>query len=220
VTSGVLAALEDGFGIVVLVNADQKTTPLLNIAFKIAVMAFGSANTSSSAPANLPTNSRRSTLPRLEHGGLTARGNSAGASGLDLAGTYYNPGYGALVLCNVHSTSPPCESLLNDFRAVNKSVPPTDLFTCWPAVWISVAQFTHTTANRYLISTGAIYPKGYGKNTTPFSTLAPTTTAQFVVENGVVVGFGFDETDDSDVTYYDRTGSVEEAFQVWFVKQG
>jgi hypothetical protein len=70
-----------------------------------------------------------------------------------------------------------------------------------------------------LISTGTIYPEGYGKNTTPFSTLVPTTTAQFVVENGAVLGFGFDETDDSDVTYCDKTGSVEEAFQVWFAKQ-
>jgi len=69
-----------------------------------------------------------------------------------------------------------------------------------------------------LISAGSIYPQGYGKNTTAFSTLGPIATAEFVVENEKVVGFGWDNIgDDGDVK---QSGSaVEETSEVWFVKE-
>jgi hypothetical protein len=120
------------------------------------------------------------------------------------------------VLCDVHSTSPSCVSVLDDFRALNKSLSPnsTDLFAYWRTVWSTHIQFTYTNASQYLISIGSIYAEGYGKNATPFSTLAPATIAQFVVENGRVVGFGFNETADSDVTHSGR--SAEDTSQVWF----
>jgi hypothetical protein len=188
VTSAIIAALDDGIGIIALASADAKEISIKNIILKALEKAFTS--------------------------------DSAGTpSYLDLAGTYNNPGYGALVLCNVHSTSPSCESVLDDFRAVNKSLSPssTDLFAHWRTVWTTHVQFTYTNASHYLISTGTIYPEGYGRNSTPFSTLSPFTTAQFVVENERVVGFGFNETGDSDVTLGGQ--SVEETFQVWFVKE-
>jgi hypothetical protein len=217
VTSAVVAALEDGIGIVVLVNADAKDEPIIDIILKVAEKAFGSANTSSSPPATQTTFPRRSTQPR--HTGLTAQGDSTGTSSLDLSGTYYNPGYGEIVFCSVHSTSPSCESVLDDFRAVNKSLSPnsTDLFAYWRTVWATHVQLTHRNATQYVISTGTVYPDGYGRNSTPFSTLSPATIGQFVVENERVVGFGFNETDDSDVTHNGQ--SVEDTSQVWFVKE-
>jgi len=90
VTSGIVAALEDGFGIVVLVNADAKDKPISDIGLKIAEKAFGSADTSSSPPANQSTISRCSTLPR--HAGVVAQADNARASYPDLAGTYYSAG--------------------------------------------------------------------------------------------------------------------------------
>jgi len=68
-----------------------------------------------------------------------------------------------------------------------------------------------------LISLGTIYPEGYGKNTTPFSTIAPATTVQFELEDGKTVGFGFNDSDTSSLTY--GGGSVEETSQVWFAKE-
>jgi hypothetical protein len=67
------------------------------------------------------------------------------------------------------------------------------------------------------VSIGTIYPEGYGRNSTPFSTLAPATIAEFTEESGRVVGFGFNETADSDVAHSGQ--SVEETSQVWFVKE-
>jgi hypothetical protein len=214
VTSAIVTALEDGIGIVVLVNSDSRDTPILDIILKVAEKAFGSAYTSSSPPADQSNIPHRSTLPRQT--GLRAGTDSAG---LDLAGSYYNPGYGTLVLCNVHSTSPSCESVLDDFHALDNSLSPNtiDLFAYWRTVLTTHVQFTHTMASQYLISTGTIYPEGYGKNFTAFSTLAPATIAQFFVENERVVGFGFNETTDSDVPHSSQ--SVEETSQVWFVKQ-
>ena len=218
VSSLIVAAPEDGIGIVLLVNADSKSTAILDILSKATEIAFGSANSSSSPPANqsAPSVVSRSILPR--HAGVAARGDSSGTLPyLDVAGRYYSAGYGTLELCNVNSSSPSCESVLDDFRAVNKSLSPTDLFASWDSPYITHAQLTYTNApGQYLISLGTIYPEGYGKNSTPFSTLAPATIAQFEVENESVVGFGFNDTDESDLTH---AGSVEETSQVWFVKQ-
>ena len=214
VSSFIAAAPEDGIGIIVLVNADSKGTAVSNIILKAAEIAFGSANPSSSPPANQSAASR-SILPR--HAGVAARGDySRTPPYLGVAGSYYSAGYGALELCNVNSSSSSCESVLDDFRAVNGSLSPNDLFSSWNSPLVAHAQFTYTTASQYLLSLGTVYPEGYGKNSTPFSTLVPATIALFEVENGSVVGFGLNDTDESDLT---RAGSVEETSQIWFIKQ-
>ncbi len=216
VSTAIVAALEDGIGIVVLANADSKALSLRNIILGVAQKAFSSANSSDSPPTNKLT-VLRSVMP--QHAGVVARADGAGTPPyLDPAGTYYSTGYGTLILCSVHSSSPSCQGVLDDFRAVNKSISPnsTDLFASFNMVWSKHAQFTHTNASKYLIFLGTIYPEGYGKNSTPFSTLAPTTIAQFVVENGKTVGFGFNDSPVSDSTH---GGSVEETSQVWFVKE-
>ena len=212
----VVAALEDGVGIVVLVNADEKGSSIEKILLGVAEKAFGAGNSSNFLPADNSITSR-SIMPR--HSGLTPRTDNAGTPpSLDLAGTYHSTGYGTIALCSVHSSSPSCQSVLGDFRAINKSISPdsTDLFASFITLWSKHAHLTYTNANKYLISLGTIYPEGYGKNSTPFSTLAPITTAQFVVENGEIVGFGFNDSDVSDLTH---GGSVEETSQVWFVKE-
>jgi hypothetical protein len=215
VSTIVAAALEDGIGIVVLVNADTKGLALEKIIVGVAEKAFGAGNSSNSPPANDSITSR-SILPR--HSGVTARADSAGTPPYpDLAGTYHSTGYGTVVLCSVESSSPSCQSVLDDFHAVNESISlnSTDLFASFNTLWSKHAHFTYTNASKYLISLGTIYPEGYGKNSTPFSTLAPLTIAQFVVENGNAVGFGFNDSV-SDLTH---GGSVEETSQVWFVKE-
>jgi hypothetical protein len=216
VSTIIVAAPEDGIGIVVLANADAKALSLDKIILGVAEKVFGAENSSNFPPADGPITSR-SILPR--HSSVTSRADSAGTPPyLDLAGTYHSTGYGTIVLCGVHSTSPPCRSVLDDFRAVNESISSNsnDLFASFITVWSKHAHFTHTNASNYLMSFGTIYPEGYGKNSTPFSTLAPATTAQFVVDNGKIVGFGLNDSDISDLTH---GGSVEETSQVWFSKE-
>jgi hypothetical protein len=216
VSTTVIAAPEDGIGIVVLANADVKGESLNKIFLGVAEKVFGAGNSSNHPRADDSITSR-SIL--LRHAGVTTRANSAGTPPyLDLAGTYHSTGYGTVVLCSVNSSSPSCRSVLDDFRAVNESISPnsTDLFASFDTLWSKHAHFTHTNASEYLISLGTIYPEGYGKNSTPFSTLGPAATGQFVVKNGKIVGFGFNDSDTSDLTH---GVSVEETSQVWFVKE-
>jgi hypothetical protein len=201
VSTAIAAALEDGVGIIVLANTDSEDTPIIDIILAAAAKAFGFADPSPSLPANQFTVSRRSKLPR--HAGVTARANddAVAPSDVDLTGIYYNPGYGTAVLCSAQSSSPSCRSVLATFRAIDPSLAPnstsTDLFASWNMLSSTHIRFTYTNASQYLINIGSIYPEGYGKNTTAFSTLGPAATAEFVVENGGVVGFGWDDISDN-----------------------
>ncbi|KAF8495154.1 beta-lactamase/transpeptidase-like protein [Russula emetica] len=223
VSTIVAAALEDGIGIVALTNADTKADPILNIVLEAAEKAFGSGN-SSSSPSSSSTVTRRSNvlLPRHD-AGVTPRADD---HDVDLTGIYYNAGYGTGVLCSVHSTSPSCKSVLDAFRSVDpSSLSPnstsTDLFASWVTLFSTHIRFTYYTNNNshyYLISAGSIYPQGYGKNLTAFSALVPVATAEFVVENKEVVGFGWNNIIDGGGGVQ-PSGSVEETSEVWFVKQ-
>jgi len=218
VSTAIGAALEDGIGIIVLTNADSMAEPISNIILKAAEKAFKSGNSSSSSPADHSTTAtRRSNPPVPRHAGVTARVDD-GPPHVDLTGAYYNAGYGTGVLCSVRSSSPSCESVLDAFRSIDPSLSTsTDLFASWVTLLSTHLRLTYTSDSKYLISTGSIYPQGYGKNTTAFSTLGPIATAEFVVENEKVVGFGWNNIgDDGDVK---QSGSVEETSEVWFVKE-
>jgi hypothetical protein len=144
------------------------------------------------------------------------RGNITSAlSLLNLEGQYFNAGYGPSVLCSVLSSSPSCQSVLANFRSIDESISSnsTDLFASWNGVWATHIRFTHTNDSQYWMSLGTIYSHGYGKNTTAFSTLTPFATAEFVVENKTVLGFGVSALDG-----IKREGPVEETSDVWFVK--
>jgi hypothetical protein len=170
VSTAIGAALEDGIGIIVLTNADSMAEPISNIILRAAEKAFGLENSSSSSST---TATRRSKLPVPRHAGVTARVYD-GLPHIDLTGTYYNAGYGTGVLCSVHSSSPSCKSVLDAFRSIDPSLSTsTDLFASWETLLSTHLRFTHTNDSKYLISAGSIYPQGYGKNTTAFSTLAP-----------------------------------------------
>ena len=219
------ATLEDDIGVIVLTNADSKADPILDIVLEVAEKAFGSENSSSSSssPTNQSTTAtRRSNLPVPRHAGVTARVDD-GLPHVDLTGTYYNAGYGTGVLCSVHSSSPSCESVLGAFRSIDPSLSTnstsTDLFASWFTLLSTHVRFTYTNDSQFLISIGSIYPQGYGKNSTPFSTLAPAAIAKFEVENKKVVGFGWYDIDDDDDDNMKREGSVEETSDVWYFKE-
>lgn len=153
---------------------------------------------------------------------MIARADGTGVPSYpDPAGTYWSAGYGTLVLCSVHSSSPACNRVQNDVRAINGSLWPNspDLFTYWDAVWDRHGYFAYTNGSSYSLQIGTIHPQGYGKNSTPFATLGTYATAKFVVEDGVVVGFGFNDTDIWSFPV-PLGGSVKETAQVWFDRKG
>jgi hypothetical protein len=216
VSTFIAAAPEDGIGLIVLTNADSKEDAIANtIATQVAEKALGSENSSPAAVT------RRSHQPAPRHVGvtLTARGDD-GPPHVDLTGTYYNAGYGTAELCCVHSTSPSCESVLGAFRSIDPSLSTsTDLFASWVTLFSTHLRVTYTNDSQYLVSIGSIYPQGYGKNSTPFSTLYPVATAEFVVEYEKVVGFGWNNIGDEDEDDVNPAGSVQETSEVWFVKE-
>jgi hypothetical protein len=116
----------------------------------------------------------------------------------------------------VHSSSPACEGVQNDVRALSPNSP--DLFTYWGAVWDKHGYFAYINGSSYTLLIGTIYPQGYGKNSTPFDTLGSYATAKFAVENGEVVGFGFNDTEIWSLPITPG-GSVKETSQVWFDKK-
>jgi len=209
VSALITVALSNGLGIVALANADDKGEALTNITLIVGEKALGIA--SSSPAANQSIASRTQHKRRAD---VTTRAdNVTGPLALDLAGTYFNAGYGTAVLCSMRSSTPSCQNVLRDFESVDKSLSPNspDLFVSWNSPFLSHIRFTHTNGTQYVILSGTIYPGGYGKNSTPFSTLAPVAPATFVVENEKVVGF--------DVSIGAPQGPVEETSDIWFVKQ-
>ncbi|KAI0005373.1 beta-lactamase/transpeptidase-like protein [Russula compacta] len=203
VSAYIAAALSDGIGIIALANAGAKQPFLADIIIRVADKAFGLA-ASNSSPAN------QSTVKRSQRAGVRARADSAATlSYPDLAGTYFNAGYGTGFISFLSERSgrlPFCRQV--SFAKLNGSV---------RLLGYSVEHtppFYPTNGSQYSISVGTIYPEGYGKNTTPFSTLSPGATATFVVESETVVGFGV-----SGISGVERVGPVEKASDVWFVKQ-
>jgi hypothetical protein len=213
VSAVVAAAVEDGLGVVVLANADAKQPYMVDIAGLVAEKALG-LGSGASPSDNTSTRSRTNLRRRTGVSPLEER--TAALDVLDLAGTYCNAGYGTAELCSVRSSSPSCQSVLADFRSVDKSLSSnsTDLFASWKSTWASHVRLTHANGTDFILSVGSIYPKGYGKNSTPFSTLGPQGLATFVVENESVVGFGV-----SGISGVERPGPVEEASDVWFDKK-
>lgn len=213
VSALVVATPDDGIGFIALANADAKQSSLINIAALAAEKLLGSGN-SSSSPTNQSSLSRANLRRRSR---VTSRLESTAAlDSLDIAGTYFNAGYGTAVLCSVHSTCSSCQNVLDDFHSIDKSLSSnsTDLFASWISTFSSHVRFTRSNDTQYIISVGTIYPEGYGKDSTPFSTLAPGPLATFVVENGCVVGFGI-----SGISGVKRPGPVEAASDVWFDRQ-
>ncbi len=208
----------DGVGVVVLANADDKQLSLHNIT--VTVLRKLAGYTDESIPANLSAHSW-TRFQSATSGSRRIREEDPSTTheppSLDLTGTYDDDGYGTLTLCDASSRSDECRSVLDDFRlAYGPSTgDPNRLFGSWPSVWSSHARFNPTnTTGRYLVDFGSLYPTGYGRNTTPFAYWTDSVPADFVVEDGIVRGFGF-----SGMGAREGYGSVEENFDVWFRKR-
>lgn len=205
-------------------NADSKADTVEEIVIGLAQKALGLGYAPPTTGNNPVT--ARSILPRHASAGVTARADRRGAPPSyypqypDPAGTYSSVGYGTIVLCSARSSCPECTDIQNDIRAYNGSLLPDspDLFTDLGTVWYKHGYFTYKNSSYYEIDIGTIYPQGYGKNTTPFALIGSYSTAEFVVENGVVVGFGFNDSDS--VLPVNPAGSVKETSQVWFDRIG
>ena len=109
-------------------------------------------------------------------------------------GTYANPGYGFFTLCSPSSMSSYCAKVQSDFAIVDgvqgSPNPYLDLPMKWPRVCSSHMHMRHKLGSTFEMYFMSLYPFGYGKDTTPFETKVIGVMAEFVIEDGQVMGFG------------------------------
>ncbi|KAH9919588.1 beta-lactamase/transpeptidase-like protein [Fomitopsis serialis] len=196
---------EDGLGVVVLANADEKAK----------------ANEASSTGGVRADASGMAVFEDEPDASQEDQQNSDPAVAPDplpidldaFSGTYTNPGYGALILCSTQSTSHHCLSVLSSFAPfisptpfpspipVPAPAPQTtpELYAAWPRIWSTHVRLSHTAGTDFGLQFTALFPEGYGENRTAFETSETGESegrAVFVLEGegekARVLGFGME----------------------------
>ncbi|KAF8132810.1 beta-lactamase/transpeptidase-like protein [Boletus edulis] len=205
----------DEIGVTLFANGEDKAEPLMLVLKRILDSALGL--TSSLSHTSSPSRNATQTEPDARNATL--------ALSLDaFAGTYTNPGYGPLTLCSPSSPSGYCTTVQSDFSIVDNAQSTVsnseDLLAAWSRVWSSHLRMRHQHDLVFDVYLTSLYPNGYGKDTTPFAKERGIGTAdgvaEFVVEEGRVVGFGLSGFV-GQVTERARTyEGVRDRAEVWF----
>ncbi|KAG2030659.1 beta-lactamase/transpeptidase-like protein, partial [Suillus americanus] len=207
----------DDVGVVVFANGGDKATPVMDI-FNRIVDAALKLRSKPSLPIKPNTSEKKPTAPLNENVVDLELGLE------EFTGTYANPGYGAITFCSPSGSSSYCQDVISDFTAVDgKSGAPesVQLFAAWPRIWSSHIRGVHRSGSTFVVQYTSLFPEGYGRDTTPFETSEIGTseaTAEFVVENGQIVGFGLVGLV-GQLTERERTHTtVKDRAEVWFDK--
>lgn len=89
-------------------------------------------------------------------------------------GEYHDLGYGTIFLCAPGSKSPPCAMILSDWISVspNGQLDHDTLYGTLPNIWRTHIKLRRTRtasgSETYSADTVAIFPHGYGRDSTPF----------------------------------------------------
>jgi hypothetical protein len=224
---------DDGVGVIVFANGGDKGKPVADISNRI----FDAALHLRSRPSP-PMFVFRYLFPpfRFAHIQPSMPEKKAFSSpeniiDLELAleefsGTYNSTGYGSFAFCSPSSSSSYCHEVITDFAVVDtaKSNAPSSpqLLAAWPRVWASHIRAMHQSGNKFLVHWTSLFPEGYGSDNTPFETAeigTSETRAEFVVEDGKVVGFGLFGLVLNQLSGKERTHTtVKGRADVWFDK--
>jgi hypothetical protein len=204
----------DDIGVVVFSNGDT-ALPVINILSYIVDAALN-LRSKSSPPIEPNASEKKPVTPAHEN-----------VTGLELAieefsGTYMNAGYGPITFCSPFGNSSYCQGVISDFAAVDagKSSAPqsVQLFAAWPRIWTSHIRSVHLSGNTFVVQFASLFPEGYGRDRTPFETTFAEVSAEFVVEDGKVLGFGWVGLVEQ-LTERERTHTtVKDRAEVWFDK--
>jgi len=236
---------EDGLGIVVLANADEKAKANEAIIYRVVEDVLGLKRVDRGVRAD--ASGKAVFEDELVVSSEDQQGSDSTVAldplPIDLdafSGTYTNPGYGALILCSTQSTSHHCLSVLSSFAPfisptpfpspipVPAPAPQTtpELYAAWPRIWSTHVRLSHTAGTDFGLQFTALFPEGYGKNRTAFETSETGESegrAVFVLEGEGekvrVLGFGM-EIDAEAVEARKRAGArdVKEWTDAWFEK--
>jgi hypothetical protein len=133
-------------------------------------------------------------------------------------GTYTNPAYGTIKFCDHSTNSSYCASVLSDFSSLDPTgeLPKNQLFAELDHPWVDHMRLTHIEGLKFSTDFSFLFPQGYGLDKTPFDyVLDPgLASAEFVVRDGEVIGFGHFE----DPALVRKEDSVEGRADGWFIK--
>ena len=214
----------DNLGAVILANMDEKYDETLDILYRVVDEALGlpvhtTPRSSQSEPQPTPPTQHDSTDTGTEPLPLALEA---------YAGTYRDSAYGDLTLCVPSSTSKLCADVLEAFAPIDapgglSSWPNDTLYAAFPSVWSTHIRLRHTAGGSFAVTLPALFPHGYGRNTTPFEyyeSQVGVGRAEFVSENGgAVVGFALITEEQAAIARARRNGGEpREVGDAWFVK--
>ncbi|KAI0655708.1 beta-lactamase/transpeptidase-like protein [Cubamyces menziesii] len=206
-------------GVVILTNADEKAEQNFVIAKRAfdEVLELPHADTgiASPNPARIPPQAHLEAAAYV-HSGMLLQDLEA------YTGTYSAPGYGAITLCSAQSTSHYCHEVLQDFASLRPlPISEPHLYGAYKTMWSTHVRLSHSAGVVFHATFPALFPHGYGKNTSAFGTYETGSDAwvEFAVVDGKVEGFSL-VVDEEAVTARRRRrgGTLKDVADAWFEK--
>lgn len=222
----------DGLGIVALANADEKNGDEDAVIYRIIEDYLKLPRNESERLARVRSESHSPTSPATTASISSSTPQLHDPPTLPLAayaGHYFDLGYGSLVLCApTPMPMPECTSVLNalaPFHPVfNASTP--ELYAATPSVvWTSHFRFVHIHSDVFELRGTFVFPRGFGRDTTPFQSDdggangGGVVTAKFVVEGGRVKGLAVSGLVGERTQRVREGGSEEEVAEIWFERR-
>nr|VWO96016.1 Alcohol dehydrogenase 1 [Ganoderma boninense] len=134
--------------------------------------------------------------------------------------------YLPVTLCASQSDSAHCQAVVSDFATLDSpAAVTTSLYSTYPAVWASHLRLLHFSGDVFNFTFTALFPHGYGRNTSAFEQFESGVTSgwvEFQVDEakGVVVGFSLVGDMNACAARARKTGgTLSETADAWFVRE-
>ena len=210
-------------GITILANGDQKHAQELAIIDRIAE---GFLSSPGLAPPHNNERQSQDSVYTTEHIGTSQpEYTSADPTQIaDFAGTYFSSGYRNFTLCDPQTshTITACREVLDTFSKLEDLSAYNDtLYAVFDNIMTSHVRFRRLCNTNFRAQPTALYPNGYGADSSAFEVKIPAPAAgivEFIFEDDRLAGFGLNFGMD-DVTMRRRAGGgIKKTAEVWYQK--
>ena len=126
-------------------------------------------------------------------------------------------------LCSSASQSVHCKDVISSFASVhNSSTLESTLYATYPTVWSTHVWLAHVSGDVFKVGFPALFPNGYGENTSAFETaekMSGEGTVEFEVRDGKVQGFSLVIDEGAAVSRKRKIGGgLRETGDAWFTE--
>ncbi|TFK90155.1 beta-lactamase/transpeptidase-like protein [Polyporus arcularius HHB13444] len=207
---------EHDIGVVILANADEKATYLQAIVLRVLNDVLGAVSVPLVSTSTSPDRRRTERVVNVRSPSLSMEAYT---------GAYRAPGYNQISLCSPLSPSSDCKNVLADFASLDSpSSANHSLYSAFNSIWATHIRLQHFSGDVFNITFTALFPHGFGRNTSAFETAETSTSdgwVEFVVDEGRVQGFALFIDRDAVEARKRRVGAdnvVLETADAWFAK--